>query len=111
MSQPTAGTVTTETVTVSTGGGMTITVTSTGLITITPPPVTPPPVTPEPAGTSTTILFDDFTGAAGEFPSSRSSGTSSTRRRGHRTRKRSAGETWNSTSRTRHWSRRTATRT
>ena len=68
MSQPTAGTVTTETVTVSTSGGMTITVTSSGSITIHPPVVPPLPPPPLPSGTSTTIVFDDFTGAAGSPP-------------------------------------------
>ena len=72
MPQPTAGTATTSTVTVSTSGGMTITVTSDGFITVDPPvvpPVTPPPVTPPPvAGASTTIVFDDFTGEAGSLP-------------------------------------------
>ena len=68
MSQPTAGTATTSTVTVA-AGGMTVTVTSDGTITVTPPPVTPPPVTPPPvSGTSTTIVFDDFTGEAGSPP-------------------------------------------
>ena len=68
MSQPAAGTATTSTITVSTSDGLSVTVTSDGPITITPP-VTPPPVTPPP-GASTTIMFDDFPGAAGSLPNS-----------------------------------------
>ena len=63
MSQPAE-----STITVSTPDGLTITVESSGPITITPP-VTPPPVTPPP-GASTTIMFDDFPGAAGSLPNS-----------------------------------------
>ena len=85
MSQPTAGTATSSTVTVTTGDGVTVTVESGGSVTVTPPgvpPVTPPPVTPPPvtppvvppavpppaSGTSTTIVFDDFKGPAGSPP-------------------------------------------
>jgi len=69
MSQPTAGTATASTVTVSTSDGMTVTVTSDGPITV-DPPVVPPPVTPPPSGMSTTVFFDDFTAPAGSLPNS-----------------------------------------
>ena len=52
-----------ETVTVTTSGGMSVAVQSDGTITVTPP-ASPP------SGQSKTIVFDDFTGPAGSLPSS-----------------------------------------
>jgi hypothetical protein len=56
-----------ESVTVTTSGGIVVTVQSDGTITVVPP-VTPP--SPPAPGASTTLVFDDFTGAAGELPNS-----------------------------------------
>ena len=67
MSQPAAGTATASTITVSTPDGLTVTV---NLTAPSPSPRRSPRRLTPPPGASTTIFFDDFTGAAGSLPNS-----------------------------------------